>query len=196
MRIPIPLSPHASRIALQFQHRSRTEPSLSVAFISSVSILSRPLGYQPTSDDIAKPLAHIRGSHRHCHEIIGLEGQGHADPLPMLAIDFRPRSFGSWLYLRFTRSLRDVEEPLAERCLEFSYETVRRCVAKFGPAFARSLRRMSPAPNSCFCSYHTAAAYRPGGRWSLPSTSGTLESKSQTPRRRFGLLLRARTSTG
>jgi putative transposase len=38
-----------------------------------------------------------------------------------------------WLYLRFTLSYRDVEEPLAERGLDVSYETVRRWVLKFGP---------------------------------------------------------------
>src|SRR6266566_4412732 len=32
-----------------------------------------------------------------------------------------------WLYLRFTLSYRDVEDLLAERGLEVSYETVRRC---------------------------------------------------------------------
>ena len=37
-----------------------------------------------------------------------------------------------WLYLRFTLSYRDVEELLAERGLEVSYETVRRWVLKFG----------------------------------------------------------------
>ena len=37
-----------------------------------------------------------------------------------------------WLYLRFTLSFRDVEELLAERGLEVSYETVRRWVLKFG----------------------------------------------------------------
>jgi len=31
-----------------------------------------------------------------------------------------------WLYLRFTLSLRDVEEMLAERGLDLTYETVRR----------------------------------------------------------------------
>ena len=31
-----------------------------------------------------------------------------------------------WLYLRFTLTFRDVEELLAERGLELSYETVRR----------------------------------------------------------------------
>src|SRR5512137_1463184 len=38
-----------------------------------------------------------------------------------------------WLYLRFTLSYRDVEELLAERGLDLSYETVRRWVLKFGP---------------------------------------------------------------
>jgi transposase-like protein len=51
-----------------------------------------------------------------------------------------------WLYLRFTLSYRDVEELLAERGLEISYETVRRWVLKFGPAFARNLRRLRPRP--------------------------------------------------
>src|SRR5207244_12468642 len=49
-----------------------------------------------------------------------------------------------WLYLRFTLSYRDVEELLAERGLEVSYETVRRWVLKFGPGFARRLRRSRP----------------------------------------------------
>ncbi len=34
-----------------------------------------------------------------------------------------------WLYLRFNLSLRDVEDLLAERGLDVSYETVRRRVA-------------------------------------------------------------------
>ena len=49
-----------------------------------------------------------------------------------------------WLYLRFTLSYRDVEDLLAERGLEVSNETIRRWVLKFGPAFARSLRRGRP----------------------------------------------------
>ena len=49
-----------------------------------------------------------------------------------------------WLYLRFTLSYRDVEELLAERRLDVTYETVRRWVRKFGPAFARNLRRLRP----------------------------------------------------
>src|SRR6267142_4225154 len=57
-----------------------------------------------------------------------------------------------WLYLRFTMSYRDVEDLLAERGLEVSYETVRRWVLKFGPVIARQLRRRRP---------------RPGDRWHL-----------------------------
>src|ERR671916_3307777 len=49
-----------------------------------------------------------------------------------------------WLYLRFTLSYRDVEDLLAERGLEISYETVRRWVLKFGPAVARRLRQLRP----------------------------------------------------
>lgn len=46
-----------------------------------------------------------------------------------------------WLYLRFTLSFRDVEDLLAERGLDISYEPVRRWVGKFGGAYARELRR-------------------------------------------------------
>jgi putative transposase len=53
-----------------------------------------------------------------------------------------------WLYMRFTLSYRDVEDLLAERGLDVSYETVRRWVLKFGPMFARELRRGRPRPTS------------------------------------------------
>ena len=52
-----------------------------------------------------------------------------------------------WLYLRFTLSYRDVEELLAERGLDLSYETVRRWVLRFGPLIARRLRRRPPRPS-------------------------------------------------
>ena len=53
-----------------------------------------------------------------------------------------------WLYLRFALSYRDVEDLLAERGLDVSYETVRRWVLKFGPLFARELRHRRPRPTS------------------------------------------------
>jgi putative transposase len=43
-------------------------------------------------------------------------------------------------------SYLDVEELLAERGVEISYETVRRWVLKFGPVIARRLRRRRPQP--------------------------------------------------
>ena len=46
--------------------------------------------------------------------------------------------YAVWLYVRFTLSYRDVEDRLAERGLDVSYETVRRWVLKFGPLFARA----------------------------------------------------------
>ena len=49
-----------------------------------------------------------------------------------------------WLYLRFTLSYRDVEDLLAERGLDISYETIRRWVLKFGRLYAKRLRHRRP----------------------------------------------------
>ena len=57
-----------------------------------------------------------------------------------------------WMYLRFTLSYRDVDDLLAERGIQVSYETVRRWVHVFGPGIARRLRARRP---------------RPHGRWHL-----------------------------
>jgi transposase-like protein len=51
-----------------------------------------------------------------------------------------------WLYFRFTLSLRDVEELLAQRGIEVSYETIRCWTIKFGPLIAKNLRRRQPRP--------------------------------------------------
>ena len=53
-----------------------------------------------------------------------------------------------WLYLRFTLSLRDVEDLLAERGIMVSYETVRRWVNHFGPMIAANLRKRRPKPHT------------------------------------------------
>jgi putative transposase len=53
-----------------------------------------------------------------------------------------------WFYARFTLSLRDVEEMLAERVLDISYETIRRWFIKFGPSIAANLRRRRPRPSN------------------------------------------------
>ena len=51
-----------------------------------------------------------------------------------------------WLYYRFTLSFRDVEELLAQRGVEVSYETIRCWMLKFGPQIAANLRRRRCAP--------------------------------------------------
>jgi putative transposase len=50
-----------------------------------------------------------------------------------------------WLYFRFPLSLRLVEEMLLERGIVVSYETVRRWALKFGPGYARRLKRKAPS---------------------------------------------------
>ena len=56
--------------------------------------------------------------------------------------------YAVWLYFRFTLSLRDVEDLLAERGIEVSYEAVRSWTRKFGRDFARNLRRTRPRPTA------------------------------------------------
>ena len=50
-------------------------------------------------------------------------------------------SYAVWLYHRFNLSHRDIEELLAERRISVSHESMRLWCIKFGPVFARRLRR-------------------------------------------------------
>ena len=50
-------------------------------------------------------------------------------------------SHSVWLYHRFSLSFRDVEELLAKRGIIVSYETIRQWCRKFGPEYARKLKR-------------------------------------------------------
>ncbi len=67
-----------------------------------------------------------------------------------------------WLYFRFPFSYRNVEDMLAERSIDVSYETVRRWALKFGLAYARKLRRLRP---------------RPDGRWHLDEVFVSINGK-------------------
>ncbi len=51
-----------------------------------------------------------------------------------------------WLYFRFTMSYRDVEELLAERGIDVSYETVCRWALKFGKEYAKRIKKRRPQP--------------------------------------------------
>jgi putative transposase len=59
---------------------------------------------------------------------------GHRFPPEIIA-------YAVWIYHRFCVSFRDVEDLLAERGINVSYETIRRWCRKFGPDYARRLRK-------------------------------------------------------
>ncbi len=50
-------------------------------------------------------------------------------------------SHAVWLYHRFCLSFRDVEDLLAERGIIVSYETIWSWCYKFGPAYARTIKK-------------------------------------------------------
>ena len=52
--------------------------------------------------------------------------------------------YAVWLYSKFTLSYRDIEDLLAERGLDISYETIRRWVNKFGADYARRILSNRP----------------------------------------------------
>jgi len=83
-----------------------------------------------------------------------------------------------WLYLRFTLSFRDIEDLLAERGLDVSYETIRRWVLKFGPLFARELRRRRPRPSSTW--HLDEMVVRIGGNGSGWGERSTARARSST----------------
>lgn len=71
-------------------------------------------------------------------------------PISFKRYRFKPDTIrlAVWLYFRFTTSLRDVEEMLAERGIDVSYETIRCWANKFGPAIAANIRRARPRTDS------------------------------------------------
>ena len=67
-------------------------------------------------------------------------------PLSFKRHRFPPRIIRQavWIYARYTPSYRDIEEMLAERGVDVSYETIRCWFVKFGTATARNLRHLRP----------------------------------------------------
>ena len=47
-----------------------------------------------------------------------------------------------WLYHRFSLSFREVEDLLAERGIQVSYESIRQWCGKFGPEYAANHRML------------------------------------------------------
>ena len=50
-------------------------------------------------------------------------------------------SYAVWLYYRFNLSHRDIEDLLSQRGITVSYESIRLWCNKFGPKYARRLKR-------------------------------------------------------
>ena len=83
-----------------------------------------------------------------------LRANPHETHHPVRPLSFKRHRFPAdiirhavWLYFRFTLSFRDVEEMLAQRGIDVSYETIRCWTIKFGPQIARNLKRKRPAPS-------------------------------------------------
>jgi len=53
-----------------------------------------------------------------------------------------------WLHFRFSLSLLEVEEMLAQRGIEVSYETIRFWTIKFGPLMAGRPKKRRPPPEA------------------------------------------------
>ena len=82
-----------------------------------------------------------------------------------------------WLYARFTLSYRDVEDLLAERGLDISYESVRRWFLKLGAPIARNLRHPRPIPNGYWHLDERVIVIR-GQRYWLWRARSTMEARS------------------
>jgi len=59
--------------------------------------------------------------------------------------------YAVWLYYRFTLSLRDVEDLLAERGIDLCHKTIRCWANRFGPAIASNIRK---ARHRADCVWH------------------------------------------
>ncbi len=93
--------------------------------------------------------------------------------------------YAVWLYCRFSLSYRDVEDLLAERGVDTSYESVRRWVMKFGRVYAQRIRNRRPRPSD---RWHLDEVFvRIGGRihylWRAVDDEGEVLDVLVQPRR-------------
>ena len=75
-------------------------------------------------------------------------------------------SHAVWLYHRFCLSFRDVEDLLAERGVKVSYESIRQWCNRFGPDYARKLKkRIRVRCKSCHDEKLVAFSCKKHGLW-------------------------------
>ena len=82
-------------------------------------------------------------------------------------------SHAVWLYYRFCLSFRDAEDLLAQRGVTVTYETIRQWCQRFGPVYARRLRRRRG---------------RMGDTWHLDEVFVTIQGRQQYLWRAVALL--------
>ena len=115
-----------------------------------------PVPELPRAITLSRATRYSQRASWHCHAASGLRSRWRFGwPKGMKKISYKGYRFppeiiqqAIWLYLRFTLSLRDVEDLLAERGIMVSYETVRRWVNHFGPMIAADLRKRRPKPHT------------------------------------------------
>ena len=93
----------------------------------------------------------------------------------------------AWLHFRFALSLRGAEETLAEHRLNVLHKTVRRWAGKFGPQFARALRKRRLRPTGRW--HLDKAAVRIAGKWHW--LRRTVDDKGEV----LGILIQNRRNT-
>ena len=74
-------------------------------------------------------------------------------------------SYAVWACLRFSMSLGDVKDLLAERAIVVSYETVRTWIAKFDACYAGTIRRDRATPSYKRHPDEVATAIREKKHW-------------------------------
>ena len=99
-------------------------------------------GEQDWSQHGTVTVTHWLGTHGPCSVCLWISSAYHRHRYPSIVIQQ-----AIWLYFRFALSYRDVEDMLAERGIDVSYETVRRWALKFGAIVARKLRRGRSRPD-------------------------------------------------
>jgi putative transposase len=67
--------------------------------------------------------------------------------------------YAVWVYHRFCLSFRDVEDLLAERGIIVSYEAIRRWCWKFGPDYARRLKKKQGRDNGELLNWATISDF-------------------------------------
>ena len=93
----------------------------------------------------------------------------------MRPLSFKRRRFPAdvirqavWRCFRFTLSFRDVEEMLAQRGIDVSYETIRCWTIRFGPQIDRNLKRRRPEHADSRAVLRAACENRRRPGWRMP----------------------------